>query len=628
MKYLILLFGLVSFSHISFSDTQVFPSGLMKEFNGIAKISKNARSTREIAAVYLQETFPSLGEKFGWAPLDEINDKTHSHFTFQWQYEGRPVLDRIAKVHVSRTGDVEMASNNLAAPFTLELNKANTVRQAEFWKKKIYSDWKTKLGQFVGRVQVDPVIWVDPQSHLGFPAFDVRVIIDHPWTIRHYIIHEESGKIFETKQVARKASATVKAYKKSPFPHATPAAATSVTLSDLVNSTSLRNSFMWVRREKISGSSTTSVEVVPQDYTGATGYKSSPTPGDYSYACTDDTTCAGNMQFDAVNAYYHLSSYRTRINTYLTQLGAAVLFPYDAPVNSSTGTTNTFSVLINPVSLDFGNAGLQDDVNNAMYVGEPCRSDGSMERCLVFLRPANLSTADATANCAKSSATFYDLAREAIVVAHEYQHYVTDTITHIAFSASSSPKVGDALHEAYSDYLAASYVSDLNGVDVTLVGEYALWDCTPLQRQLNTLRPFVDSDTSNSDPHTAGISWASAFWKLRTEYGMAIADLLAIKSLFFLSSNPGFVESIEAVVKADQAVYQGAHVDRIRQIFYDEVKFVGTAQVGTGGIAEVGFKGCAAAHHSSKPDTRGIILMLSWILLTVGLGRFCRKGQV
>lgn len=622
MKTLLLLASVFLTSSLWGSERTQFPSGLLQSFAGRQTYPQRFQDPKEIAQAFLKEELGQVRGEFHLSLKDAIHDKTHHHFTYEWKYGDRTVLDHHARVHVSSDGAVEMASNSLQMLFELPARREEPLKKAEFWKKKIYSDWTSKLGKFKGRVQADPVVWIEPKTHQGRAAVDIRVIIDYPWTLRHYIIEEDSGRVLEEKQVARNASASVKVFKKSPYGSSSPA---SVTLSDLTDTSSLRSSVLWVRREKINGSSTSSVEVEPQDYTAA-NFQNSPTPNQYNYQCTGDNTTCGNMSFDAVNAYYHLSNYRSRINSYFSQLGASVTFPYDAPKNSSTGATNTFSVLINPVSLDFGNPGLSDDVNNALYVGEPCRSDGSMERCLVFLRPAALASGDASSNCGTSSATLYDLSREAIVVAHEYQHYVTDTITHIAFSASGAPKVGDALHEAYSDYLAASYVSDLNGADVTLVGEYALSECTPLQRQLNTLRPYDDSDSANADPHTSGISWASAFWKLRTEFGVSVADLLAIKSLFFLSANPGFVESIEAVVKADQAVYQGAHVARIRTLFYSEVKFTGSASINPDGVADLGFKGCGAVHTSKPAQLGTLILFLTWLGSTVVVGRWRRKA--
>lgn len=604
---------LVTLCAQALSQTEVFPSGLMKSFQGKRRYAGKHRVSRDVALQFLQEEFSSL-QGFNWVSVNQITDKTHTHLILQWTYRGRPVLDRFVKVHVATDGTVEMASNTLEKGFELALNEEITARRALDWEKKIRSDWEKKLGAFKGRIKVDPIIWMDPKTFQGVRAFDIRVVIDKPWIIKHYVIEEEKGTLLEEKEVARRASAPVKVFKKSPAGSASP---DSVTLTDLNNTSSLRNSFLWVRRDILSSL----LEVEPVDYTGA-GFNNSPTPGQYDATCTGNNLACKNISFDAVNAYYHLSNYRTHINNYLSQLGASVSFPYDAPVNSNTGETNTFSVLVNAqsISLDF-------DSNNALYVGEPCRSDGSMERCLLFLRPAQLSSENSARNCGTSSSTLYDLAREAVVVAHEYQHYVTDTVTHISFSQTAKANVGDALHEAYSDYLAASYVTELHGSSVTLVGEYALSECVPLQRELGVLRPYDDSDSSNADPHTSGISWASAFWQLREEYGATVADLLAMKSLFFLSTSPGFIESVEAVVKADESLYQGEHVGRIRRLFYDEVKFTGGATVGADGLVELGFKGCGAVHSTRPPNLGGGVALFAWLFLTLRMAKGIKKGE-
>jgi hypothetical protein len=186
--------------------------------------------------------------------------------------------------------------------------------------------------------------------------------------------------------------------------------------------------------------------------------------------------------------------------------------------------------------------------------------------------------------------------------------------------------VGDAIHEGYSDYLAASYVSEANNTDATLVGEYALRNCTPLQRELATLKVYDGADEL-SDPHVSGLVWASALWRLRDEFGVSVADHIAVKSLFYQSTTPGFFDAIEALVKADADLYAGAHETRIRQIFYNEAKFLGSLtdvfQDADNKIVKVGLRGCSAVHtQGGRPAwTATLILGLLWLGATLVVGR-------
>src|SRR5262249_15313812 len=158
----------------------------------------------------------------------------------------------------------------------------------------------------------------------------------------------------------------------------------------------------------------------------------------------------------------------------------------------------------------------------AAYVPQVCRSDNSIDHCLVFLRPAPIA---GPSICSDSTVAFYDLAREAIVIAHEYEHYITDQITGFVGGTLTKPNVADALHEGTSDYLAASYVSYANNAEETLVGQYGFQACPAVQRQLNTVYTYAGpAEGEIEDPHLSGLSWASALWNLRTQFGRDIVD--------------------------------------------------------------------------------------------------------
>ena len=233
----------------------------------------------------------------------------------------------------------------------------------------------------------------------------------------------------------------------------------------------------------------------------------------------------------------------------------------------------------------------------------------------------------------------YNLAREASVVVHEYQHYVTDIISGIEFGTNAKPTVGDALHEGYSDFAAASAISHLNSTNVTLLC-VSFPACSGVRREIATLKVYEESSDSE-DPHLSGLTWASALWKLRTKLvaenpatGAATVDKIALKSLYFLGTNPGFVSSVESLVKADRALNSGANVASIRTLFYTEAKFLGSSEspFKDPNTLEtfVGFKGCGGIElhsHNEQSQFSGAVFLV-WGLLSLFLGRFLSNRRV
>jgi hypothetical protein len=560
---------------------------------------------------------------FAWKKIAEIQDNTHRHITYELRYHGRKVVDAHLKEHFNRDGHLESSNSSFDKFFWLSLPRTSSL---EYWKETYGVTLLYESGPYEPRIRGTSVIWIHPETKQPVAALEMLLHYPNSLIPRKIIIDEISGRLLEEKNTVRAASTTAYVYPISPIPNGVTTAPTSVTIDYLDNLTSLKNSNIWVRREEVTSYNplsnpalvTATVDVIPTTDFTASGSFNTPYADATSFLDTSSglTSCTGtgaqcpDQGIDSVNVYYHLMNFRKRIDAYLTTLGSSLSFPSE-PLN----------VLINPVSLTLG-------ANNAMYIDSEC-ADG-MERCLLFIRPAALSSKSAQDNCGTSSATLYDFAREAVVVTHEYQHYITDIITHIGFSGGTS--VGDALHEGYSDYFGASYVSDHNSTDVTLVGDYSLSECTLLQRELNTLRVYENS-AAESDPHTSGLSWASGLWNLRTQFGATKADLIALKSLFFLSTSPGFVESVEALVKADEALYNGEHAAYIRDLFYNQIKWGGNISSAfkdaQNGIIEVGVKGCAAAHAPTNESPLALWITLAFSILlisfTIYLGRKARS---
>ncbi|MCB9255490.1 MAG: M36 family metallopeptidase [Bdellovibrionaceae bacterium] len=436
---------------------------------------------------------------------------------------------------------------------------------------------------------------------------------------RHFIVDAVSGSILEEKRAYRFADATHKVY----VVHPDRAALSTQTLGNTDGLTVLSDGSTFHVRRMPLDTSYPSVEVaLNTDFTADPGFDSANHNGaSYDASCTS-TNIEGcpNQSFDALNVYYHLREYRTNLDAYLSALGLS---------GSVSFTLDPLEVVINMLAFDFnGVSGGLDEANNAFYTSSSLDVQGNIRKGLFFLRPANTSASSSIC----PSTVFLNLAREGAVIVHEYQHYITDVITAMV-PGSDVANVGDALHEGYSDYLGASQINRLNSESaplVTEIGEFAFKNCEAFRRDIGQLKVYSDTSSSTpqndfSDPHISGWTWASGLWNLRESLGRDAADRLVIKSLFFLSTNPGFLESIEALVQADQALNSGANVSTIRDLFYTQLKFVGSLNTSlfkdqSSLLFEMGFNSCLGIPRSARslPTFLGGLL---WLLLTLGWGR-------
>jgi hypothetical protein len=334
-------------------------------------------------------------------------------------------------------------------------------------------------------------------------------------------------------------------------------------------------------------------------------------PGDYDAACTGAlASSCPNQAADAVNVYYHVNGFREALTAHFTALGV------------SPSLNDPLDVFVN-FPIDDPQGGFV--ANNAFYNSSSC--GGSFDRCLIFLYPDT----ETSSACGGSPVDFYDLAREGNVAVHEYQHYMTDQITGLVASSSSAANVGDVIHEGYSDYFGASHViatAAANAVATTgaaVVGEYGFQECTFYERDIGTIREIAHSAAEGGDPHLGGHSFASGLLDLRTTYGALIVDRIALQSLFLVPAEPGSLEAVEALVQADELLYAGAHVTEIRDVFYNQVKFLPNADEsfrdGNRAIRELGMRSCAAIHTPGEFGGSGA-LALSWLFALLAAGRF------
>lgn len=601
-------------SSLALADIKFYQSGLGRDWE-LLSAPKNRQSESEAIAQFFETYFPKVSEdrepQGQWKIRKSEIDKTHRHNNYHYYYKGRRVDGLGLGIHYNREGWIEYADSDLEKNISVEFEGDNPklrTRIAEQLQSQLIKNSGRDL-KTLRSWKWEPILWRDEDHPEWLAAFQIEVTFDSPFEIKNVIVEQSSGAILSDYEKIRRVgdsrvTTSVKVYKNSNVPPLVPVSV-SVTTD---NSSELKNNLFHVVRDETVSNVTQRTEIVPADYSSETAFKTDPSL--YAPNCVGTNSQCANQAFDGVNVFYHLQTYRNRIDGYLTTLGGTA--PWADPL----------TVIINSQYVTFGNG-----KDNAAYVTGDCGD--SFDRCLVFLKP----TGSGTISGCNGPQVIDNLAREAIVVVHEYQHYVTDIISGMEFSTKVKPTVGDALHEGYSDYAAASALSDLNSTNVTLLG-VSFPACSGVRREISTLKVYEEESSDSEDPHLSGLTWASALWKLRTGLGAATVDKIALKSLYFLGANPGFVSSVESLVKADRALNSGANVASIRTIFYNEAKFLGSSEspFKDPNTLEtfVGFKGCGGielhSHHEQSQFSGAVFLV--WGLLSLFLGRFLSNRRV
>lgn len=589
-----------------------YESGLVRL---VLREGPSLRQSRDAALDALaREMTPDRSAGFAWRELDTVEDSTHAHRLYELQYRGRRVVDHFLKAHWNRKGFVDFATSGWEFEFDVEERRAGPGEAA--LKAALVAEARAKWGRFEGEMETTPVVWVDRTRKVGVPAIEVKIASARPRYLRHFFVDEATHEILEEKTVFRNAARDV--YRR--FPDGTGTNFFTAPGGDFSGVTLQVASKLHVKRLQDTVSATPDEEDVDpgQDYSSSI----TTDPATYNYTC--NAASCPNQQFDAVNVYWHIKKYRDSLDSIFTALGVSP--------DLALGGSTVLNALVNAFDVDSDLDGSDDEANNAFYGSLVLRNGSVVTGGLFFLRPAMTSASSPIC----PSAQFFDLAREALVIVHEYQHYITDRITRMVSGSYEDPLIGDAFHEGFSDYMGATQVTAESGTATTEIGEYAFQNCQDLRRDIATLKVFVNSSSSEpendfSDPHIGGWTWASGLWQLRTELGATTVDRMAIKSLFFFSPRPGFIEGVEALVKADQELNSGVNARRIRQLFYRTLNFLGPQDSSVfrdldNFVIETGFRSCLGVSVAGAgPPWASLVLVALWLVALRVAGRFGRR---
>ena len=210
-------------------------------------------------------------------------------------------------------------------------------------------------------------------------------------------------------------------------------------------------------------------------------------------------------RFEEVMVYYHVDA----VGRYLKGLGFDFVDDWQIPANVHFGRTRAAFYDDSEGSINFGDAGV-------------------------------------------------DVAEDAEVIIHEYGHAILDRQV-----PNINRGEGGAIHEGFSDFLAASFFSAVSdGFSDSIVFEWAGSDDPEIAtRPVNGNKRYPQHVMG--EPHADGQIWSAALWEIFEAIGRDPSIRLVVESHFFLSPDAEFVDGASAIFLADQELNGGVNFDFI-----------------------------------------------------------------
>jgi Zn-dependent metalloprotease len=440
------------------------------------------------------------------------NSLMGTHVRMQ-QYVGDiPVYNSEVTVHIDESGGIyQLNSENL-----IDLNIDTTAKVLANDALKVARQY---LKDAVGVKSPDaPQLVVYPMQPGNRLAYKVTINTSKPLGSWRCIVDAQTGEMLGCRNMLCFASGAGRIFNPSP-----PVAMKTNQLIDMDDSNDAIPDLAYSRVTlgRLDGSGFLSGDWVSTKLTPNAAYEPNL---EFLYSREDN-------RFEEVMIYYHVDT----AHEYMASLGFTDIMNYQIPAYNG----------YNPVN------GMVFDERNAMYYGGDVR-------IMVFGTGGT------------------DTAEDAEVILHEYGHATQDN----QVPGWGKQHEGRAMGEGFGDYMATSFLSRVSdGYGDACMGEwFGVGSATSPSGGDNCLRR-VDSNkiypTDMIDPSIQGsiypnsAIWSGALWACRSalqttegddRIGSSIMDTIIIQSHYLLTPNALFRDGAEALVKADYALYDGAHV--------------------------------------------------------------------
>jgi hypothetical protein len=159
-----------------------------------------------------------------------------------------------------------------------------------------------------------------------------------------------------------------------------------------------------------------------------------------------------------------------------------------------------------------------------------------------------------------------DDAEDAEIILHEYGHSIQDA-QNPGFGVDGEAR---AMGEGFGDYFSASFFENRKPARFRhLLGS---WDATaysdeetPYLRRLDSTKLYPRDKVG--EEHADGEIWSACLWQIRDKIGRERMDRLTIAHHYLIGRDATFREAAQALIRADQKLYRGAHKAQITSVF-------------------------------------------------------------
>lgn len=169
-----------------------------------------------------------------------------------------------------------------------------------------------------------------------------------------------------------------------------------------------------------------------------------------------------------------------------------------------------------------------------------------------------------------------DTAEDATVIVHEFGHALLDHQAPTLNTGDGFTEAG-AIHEAFGDYMAASFFSGSGyqkGAWTPFIGSWFAAgipelraDKPPRLRTMTSTRHYPEGLDETMEPHSNGEIWSATLWEIFKKVGKKQSDTLIIESNFRLSGQATFADAANNILAVDKELYKGVNQAALRAIF-------------------------------------------------------------
>lgn len=463
--------------------------------------------------------------KTGLRVTDEIESLTGTHFVYTQFYSGLPVFDEHIKVSVNKNLQITNAGSNLEA---VRATRGGFDKQLESRDDAIAAAVESVGGKVHPKLK--------PAAELGVisaagnnPSRVYRVTFQtvQPSGSWEVLVNAQTGEVVRKRDRAFYAKGKGRVFVPNPV---VSSGKFDFTDDDDKDTKFLNSQLKTVKLDYLDRSGNLSGKFANTELTW-TFQRAYNKKRKFYYTRSDD-------RFEEVMAYYWVTQATSRLRL----LGYKNLLNRSIPI----------------------------DVNYKIEVGE-----GEFEEDYnAFYSPDAKSLNFGTGGV--------DTAEDATVILHEYGHALLDA--QAPNLASYSWIEADAIHEAFGDYWAASFIADSGPQRGAWNAYMATWwaagmptewvECytpgnLPCLRRLDSEKHYPEDLDEYMEPHANSEIWSACLWQIWEKLGKDQSDKLILESNFRLPPEASFADAAQAILSTNRDLYKGAREDELRKIFID-----------------------------------------------------------